>query len=133
MSGNDWKMSRLPSMSAIQNFPNFAILLIVSDKYIDLSRNFTNSGQETIFDNTLDWVCHIQYGKIHEEHSEKRTADTCIWLENNRIFQEWVHCRSSSAVLWLRGAGMICPHAIPSCLKIKLIHPPAGTGKTILA
>ncbi|RPB07007.1 ankyrin [Morchella conica CCBAS932] len=68
---------------------------------------------ETIFHNTLDWVCNIQYGKIHEEHKAKRTADTCLWLERNSIFQEWVNCRSSSAVLWLRGA--------------------AGTGKTILA
>lgn len=110
-------MSRLPSISAMKNFPDFVILLIVSDKYFDLSMNFANSGQETIFDNTLDWVCDIQYGKIHEEHREKRTADTCIWLENNRIFQEWVNCRSLSAVLWLRGAGMICSHAIPSCLK----------------
>lgn len=101
-------MSRVLSMSAIQNFPNFVRLLMVSDKYFlaQLTGVFANR-EETIFHNTLDWVCNIQYGKIHEEHKAKRTADTCLWLERNSIFQEWVNCRSSSAVLWLRGAGMI--------------------------
>ncbi|KAI5847634.1 ankyrin repeat-containing domain protein, partial [Morchella snyderi] len=60
-----------------------------------------------------DWISSFQFGKIHRKHADQRSPDTCHWLGKNDLFDAWMSRKSSSNVLWLRGA--------------------PGTGKTILA